>query len=550
MVEYPESNLVMQTACPKCPSSDAYSLYDDGHGYCYSCGHRSAGNNDTQKPQEKFMQLDLIQGGEISPLRKRGIHLDTTTKFKYEVGNYKGKTCQIANYIKDGSRVAQKIRFPNKDFLFIGDTKQVGLYGQWLFNGGGRMVVCCEGEIDTLTVSQVFGNKYPVVGVPTGAQGAKRAIQKNLEWLCKYETVVFAFDMDKPGQDAALECAALLPPGMAKIAHLEMKDPNDMLKAGKVKQLSGSIWEAKAYQPDGILNGKDLWEMVSTEDKTESKAYPYEGLNRMTRGIRRNEIVTVTAGSGIGKSQLVREIFHHLLTQGETIGYIALEENVKRTALGLMSLAINKPLHLGTQHVTKEELKVAFDSTLGTGRVYLYDHWGSTETDNLLNKIRYLATTGGCSYIALDHISICVSGLEGGDERRIIDNLMTNIRSLCEELSIGIVLVSHLKRPAGDKGHEEGARTNLAQLRGSASIGQLSDIVVGCERDQQSMDHGDITTVRILKNRWTGETGVCSMLKYDRVTGRMTEMMLPDVEEPEAGSPFENMDIEEEQAWA
>src|SRR5688572_21753538 len=25
--------------CPSCPSSDAYCLYDDGHGYCFSCNY-------------------------------------------------------------------------------------------------------------------------------------------------------------------------------------------------------------------------------------------------------------------------------------------------------------------------------------------------------------------------------------------------------------------------------------------------------------------------------------------------------------------------------
>jgi len=545
--EYPESNLIMKTSCPSCSSSDANCIYDDGHEYCFSCGHRSARNkNYENKPKRKQMSIELIEGGVTQALPTRGIHGETTKKYQYERGTFKGKPCQIANYYKDGSRVAQKLRFQNKDFLFIGDTAESGLYGQWLFNGKNKMVVVCEGEIDTLTCSQIFGNKFPVVGIPTGANGAKKAIKKSLEWLCQFEKVVLAFDMDEPGQLAAQECAALLPPNKARIAHLELKDPNEMLQADKVKELTSAIWEAKAYQPDGILNGQDLWGLVSTEDKTESRMYPYDGLNKMTKGIRRGEIVTITAGSGIGKSQVVREFTHHLLNQGESIGYIALEENVKRTALGLMSLAINKPLHLGTEHVTEEELKVAFDHTLGTGRVYLYDHWGSTETGNLLTKIRYLATTGGCSFIALDHISICVSGMEGGDERRIIDNLMTNLRSLAEELNIGLMLVSHLKRPSGDKGHEDGAQTSLAQLRGSGAIGQLSDIVIGCERDQQSTDAANMTTLRILKNRWTGQTGICSTLFYDLNTGRMTEVATTeDGTEIGEDNPFSNVDMEE-----
>jgi len=38
-------------------------------------------------------------------------------------------------------------------------------------------------------------------------------------------------------------------------------------------------------------------------------------------------------------------------------------------------------------------------------------------------------------------------------------------------------MVSHLKRPGGTA-HEEGGITSLSQLRGSAGIGQLSDMVI------------------------------------------------------------------------
>ena len=211
-----------------------------------------------------------------------------------------------------------------------------------------------------------------------------------------------------------------------------------------------------------------------------------------------------------------------MIIQGETLGYIALEESNKRTSLGFMSIYLNKPLHLGTVEVEKEDFKEAFDATLNTGQVYMYDHWGSLEGDNLMNKIRYMVTGCNCNYIILDHISIVISGMELGDERRSIDNLMTKLRGLVEEVNCGLILVSHLKRPQGNKGHEEGAQTSMAQLRGSASIGQLSDIVIGCERNQQG-DTPDRTIVRILKNRWTGETGIACALDYNKDTGRLSE---------------------------
>ena len=151
-----------------------------------------------------------------------------------------------------------------------------------------------------------------------------------------------------------------------------------------------------------------------------------------------------------------------------------------------------------------------------------------------------MVTACGCGFIILDHISIVISGIENGDERRTIDNLMTKLRGLVEEVNCGLILVSHLKRPQGNKGHEDGAQTSMAQLRGSASIGQLSDIVIGCERDQQG-EEPDRTTVRVLKNRWTGETGIACSLDYNRETGRLTEILYE-----EDDLPFED---ESKQEW-
>lgn len=525
-----ESNFVTHTPCPACPSSDGFALYDDGHGWCFVCGYYEGTSDDEIRSKPK-VNHDLIQDGEAKTLGKRKITLETTKRWGYQVGKFKGKPVQIANY-KDnsGNTVAQKIRFPNKDFLFIGDTKSAGLYGQWLWGDGGKRVVVTEGEVDALSVSQVIGKTWPVVSIGTGSKGAKKAIQKELEWLCKFENVILMFDNDEAGRTAAKECAAVLPAGKAKIASLPLKDANEMLVAGQTKELSTAMFEAKSYRPDGIVNGSELWDVVTKEDDTQSFEYPYAGLNSKTLGIRKGEIVTVTAGSGIGKSQLCREFAHFLLQQGESVGYIALEESVKRTSLGLMSLAINKPLHLGNTEVSSEELKEAFDATLGTGRVYMYDHWGSTDSDNLMDKIRYLANGCGCGWVVLDHISIVVSGMDNGDERRMIDNTMTKLRTLVEEVKVGLILVSHLKRPEG-KGHEEGARTTLAQLRGSAGIAQLSDVVLGCERDQQDKEMGNVTVVRVLKNRWTGETGVASMLEYDKYTGRMNELAVTDIDD-------------------
>ena len=101
---------------------------------------------------------------------------------------------------------------------------------------------------------------------------------------------------------------------------------------------------------------------------------------------------------------------------------------------------------------------------------------------------------------------------------------MTRLRSLVERTGIALFLVSHLRRTSNDKhSHEEGGRVSLSSLRGSHSIAQISDQVVALEVDQQTDAERKLTTVRILKNRYSGEVGVACELEYDLSTCRFNE---------------------------
>ena len=315
--------------------------------------------------------------------------------------------------------------------------------------------------------------------------------------------------------------AALLPSGTAKIANLAdpYKDASDALQAGDTEAIRKAIWNAETYRPDGIVEGKSLLEIVTNPSPPCDYEYPFAGLQQMSHGIRFGELVTITSGTGQGKSTFCRQLATHLLETGEKVGYIALEESNRRTALGLMSVAAGKALHLG-EH-SKDTLLEAYEYTLKGWELYLYDHFGSADPDIIYSRIEYMALALETKIIFLDHLSILISGLDG-DERKMIDTTMTKLRSLVERTGISLFLVSHLRRTQTDKNHEEGARVTLGQLRGSAAISQLSDMVLGLERDQQSADQ-DLTTLRVLKNRYSGEVGVACSLQYDNNTCKYNE---------------------------
>ncbi len=516
-----ESTFLHHAACEACGSSDANCVYSDGHTYCFSCDAYTDGTGSAPKVTAK-RPTGLIEAVPCA-LASRRLREETLRRWDYGVGEYKGQKVQVATYKDDhGTPVAQKIRRADKSFTILGDASAMGLYGKWLWRDKGRMVVVTEGEIDALTMSQLQGLKYAVVSVPNGAQGAHKAVAKDLDWLEGFDSVVFMFDNDEPGREAAERCCALVTPGKAKVATLPdgLKDASDALVAGKPELAIDAMWGAKVYRPDGVVDHVQLREAVKARNKVQSIAtYPYPILQKMTRGLCKRQVVTITAGSGMGKTELSRELVYSFIQQGLTIGIVALEESTERTALGLVGLELNQRVYLEDDPESVPGFDAAWDKVI-TNRVFCYDHFGSMEGDTLISKLRYLRVACKCDVILLDHLSIVVSGMEENDERKTIDRIMTRLRSLAEETEAAVLCVSHLKRPQGTP-HEEGGRTSLSQLRGSASIGQLSDIAIGMERDQQDPDRGNITELRILKNRRTGEVGAADELVYECETGRM-----------------------------
>lgn len=526
-----DSRFLYHEPCPNCGSRDACAVFSDGHRYCYSCNtyFRPDGSVGALEAHErKPMSPDLIplSALEVRALSARGLSSDTCGKYKYYTGELNGKPCQVACYFNNqGTMVGQKIRFPGKEFTIRGKISAC-LYGSQLWSSGKKIVIT-EGEIDCLTVSQVQGNKWPVVSIPNGAQAAKKAIEANLEYLSNFEQVILMFDMDEPGRKAVEDCARILPPGKAFIANLPLKDPNECLQSGKTADIISAIWNAQPYRPDGIVAGTDLYEKCVTDiaDLKDSVEYPWEALQNKTKGVRHGELYVFTSGSGMGKSTILRELEYYFgVVRGELCGVVALEESTRKTGLELMSIHLNKRLILDPEGADEDSRSRAFKETIGNGKFFLYDHFGSLDSGNLLSKLRFMIVALGCKRIFLDHISIVVSGMdtdEDGGERKAIDKLMTNLRSLVEETGATMFVVSHLKRPE-KKGHEEGAQISLSQLRGSGAIAQLSDMVIGLERNQQG-ENPNVLTIRVLKNRHSGDTGVSGQLYYNTETGRLEE---------------------------
>ena len=466
-------------------------------------------------------KIELVPG-EVRALSKRGITEETCQKFRYTIGTFNDKPVQIANYCdNEGNTVAQKLRFANKDFLFQGEPKTAGLYGQWLWRDSGKMVVITEGEIDALSVSQLQQNKWPVVSVPNGAQGAAKSVAKSIEWLEKFDKVVFLFDDDEPGREAAKACAALLTPGRAFIGRINgHKDANAALQAGDGPKVIDAIWGAKAFRPDGVVMIEELFDKAF-EPVIVGIPWPWKILNEKTYGIRRKELYAFGAGVGIGKSDVFKEIALWLIGQGEMVGYIALEEPPGHSLKVIAGKFLGRRLHLpGACTTPEEEARVKAELS---GKIAFFDHFGAMDYETIKERMRYMVVSLGCKHIFLDHLTALAAVMD--DERRGIDKMMADLSAFTQQQDFTLYFVSHLATPEG-KPHEEGGRVMEKHFRGSRAIAQWSHYMFGIERNKQ--DAESPTTFRVLKDRYTGDAaGLTFGLRYNRDTGRMYECELP-----------------------
>lgn len=578
--------VLKQTKCPNrdCESSDAFTIYADNRGdpkdaTCFSCNYwtndhailtaaingtdyesdnQSAikkeplavtGKQNFQAPSSRLrMQfpesIDECLLHPIMEIKDRRLSRATCERYGVRVGvdTRDGVTpvYHLYPYYELNEIVGYKVRnVADKSFHSIGNSASSLLFGSNVINPSGKKLFITEGELDALSLYQILkeNSSYDwepqVVSLPNGAKSAVKAISENFDLLNSYEQIILVFDNDRPGREAALAVCKILA-GKVYTVKYSNKDPNDALVTGNGNDLKWAcLTGTKKYQPDGIVNGKDCWDRYKHSSNTESLPYPESMtiLNSKTYGVRPGSIVTVTSGSGCGKTQFLRELkYHYFLTTDFKIADISLEEDVGDTIGGMLSLRLNKRIQLPDVNVTEEEERQAFKDIYESGRFEIYDFFGGMDDDTLFSKLRYLIYSG-CKMLFLDHLSIIVSeyASEGGERERI-DTIMTKLAKLVKETGAIIFLVVHLKKSDSSRTtFEQGAIPSLDDLRGSGAIKQLSWDVIGLSRNQQHPSRmcSNTSLLTVLKCRFTGRTGQADFLYFDDTTGRMIKTEQP-----------------------
>lgn len=497
------SNLVIKHGpCPSCTSSDAYCEYEDGHGYCFSCGTYFPG-------KERFDLLDTTFTYEYIP--HRGINKDTFRYYDTRTKvNGDGEPVAVGFPYSNGAYKVRSLKdkeFHTKEGPLGANIADAGLFGMERFPAGShKYVTITEGEYDALSLYQVL--RSPVVSVQSSVTAA-RDCARTRSWLNSFERIYVAFDNDEPGRAALRDVARLFDYNKVYVVKFTTrKDANEYLQNGEDQDLY-NIWSnSKKYLPENVLSSFKEFDAILREVPRKGVPYPFDCLNRMTYGIRTSESVLITAQEGVGKTELMHAIEHQLLeSTDDPIAAIYLEEPKRRHLQAMAGLALGRPAHLPDSGVTDDEVVVALRRLVREDdRLHLYSHFGSDDPEVLADTVRFLVSARGCRYVLLDHITMAVSGLAGEDERRALDYLSTRLEMMVKELDFSLIFVSHVN--------------DHKQTRGSRLISKIADIRIDLERDLQHADDKERNTsyLTVAKNRFCGKTGFAGKLLFNPIT--------------------------------
>lgn len=575
--------------CHKCGSSDATVLYEDGGSHCFSC-KLTLSARQRQKLMEageidgdlddsleeigassgSFVKTRTVRtrshtsgfqrsrsGEDVEEIRELPIRGFIDRGITRKVCEFFGVRSRVdeetdtilehyypLGHAEAGSEIDFKVReVATKEFRVVGKLR--GLFGQRMFQSGKRLIIT-EGELDAMIVAesalQRWGSVYPVVSLHS-ATGDKEIIRQR-DWVLGFEEIVLWFDNDEPGRLATDKVANILLGGDSKILVVKsnQKDACDVYKAASqrdtttgsfvrgpgAKAVMECVFNATPWSPAGVVMSSQTWQAVIADN---GEFFPFcpalTGFNERNYGRKLGSITLFTSGTGMGKTQLIKEDQHFMLKnrpKDELIGVMSLEEGLGEAVVQIMAIEANRRIHLPDVPCSDEEKRALWEATMADDRFMFLDHQGSVDDGTLISRMEYMALKG-CKWLYLDHITIAVTESSDGkaDINLATDKMMSDLLKLVKRRNIWIGVICHLRKQSNNqKSFEEGAVPTDDDLKGSGSLKQVPMQIIAIARNKMAEDPIERSTsyVYALKDRFTGRTGFKGAYRFHDDTGR------------------------------
>lgn len=475
----------------------------------------------------------------IQHLKNRGFDGELAKRFNLGAEHKHGKDWLVIPHYFRGEVVNCKYRSVtgDKEYRRSKGGRTV------LFNSNAindKELLITEGEFDCMTISQAYGDSYPVVG-STG--GAKHFDPEWIDYLGKTKKIYLCYDRDEAGQAGAKDVARrlgydrcfniMIPEGFNDISDFYTHEPQDFIERfDKLKA------QARRYEIQSILSAGALLEKVFSTREVEQNTTPWKPLNRML-DVRPGHLVIVTADPGAGKTSLVLEWLRHRVNLfREPVLFYCLDMRPDDLTMKIMQLQFD---------VSQSELLTRRDEFLDKGKAYfgefprwyLCGKWWDKKED-YFKLIRAAVKRYGFKYVCFDHFHKLIESL--GNTVQEQSNLATQFKRLADETETTIVLIAQPKKRSG-------GITTADDISGSGILRAEADSIITLTRKRVQMDEDGITEssfepegfVRVDKAR-SSAGGGCKLNFYGPTqkftTPEQDDIISPEEEEEDDKHPF------------
>lgn len=572
--------LVGHTSC-SCSSSDALAIYvkDLGDnlsfdGHCFSCESYfsqeklnelglageyingdepidvkslKAKSNRDPITREEFMELWGRTKDTTKQVMYRGIRPEIRQKFSHLIETDSRGSVEFIYYPETRadredlnglmgykSRYAPKKRFGWRNLGKTGQSNE--LSGQKEFRNITSKYICLVGgEEDQVAAYQMLldsqkdkeYDSIPVVSPTCGEGSAVKQVAANYDFFDQFDWIVIGMDNDEAGHKATEAICAVLPKDKVKIAKWSMKDPSEMLQAGKGKQFVRDFYGAEELHKSGVKDSLDALNEVEeflTAEKITLPPYMHRIQENMRGGIKTTgHIGNVIGDTSIGKTFLTDNmLLHWILTSPVIPTIVSLERTAGEMGADLLSIYLKKNLtwfkdgmdavdYLHLPEVQDKKMELFIDDE-GKKRFYIIDE-REGDVPTLMRQIERVSKKYDSKLVIFDPLTDLLRSL--GTEAQ--EDFMKWEKFMKKEGFI-FINVLHTRKPMPDK---EGRIRDVGEYDalGSSTFPQSADWNMVINRDKNAEDPVERNTTRVsLPKIRGGTTGHAADLYYDTET--------------------------------
>jgi replicative DNA helicase len=255
----------------------------------------------------------------------------------------------------------------------------------------------------------------------------------------------------------------------------------------------------------------------------------FRGLNALTQGFQKTDLIVVAARPGMGKTAFALNIAAHLtihgrkpedVERGYTVGFFSLEMSSQQLAFRVQCSEARVNLQrLREGRVSRDDQRRLFTVTGDMRRANLFidDTPAITILEMRARSLQLAQRMSGLDAVFVDYLQIM--GTRGRVENRTqeVSAFSRGLKALAKELDVPVIALSQLSRRNEQRGSSE-KEPQLSDLRESGAIEQDADVVIFLSRPEyydKETEQKNVCDVIIAKQRngptdrftlgWSGE---------------------------------------------